>query len=109
MELLELVHAQEISLHLKLPGSTGKLWNRERLLFAFPQSIADFMKSQEIFLLVVHIKIRCSPSAWGRLEVEGSQKILEACLKYPMEHLPMAQEEGLEAIRQCKVIPASHD
>lgn len=43
----------------------------------------------------------------GRLEMEGDQSILEACLKYTLEQLPVAQAEDLEANRQCKVNPAS--
>lgn len=89
---------------------------REIVLFTFSESIADFMKIQEIFLLVVHgelgitlyIKIRCSPSTWNRLDMERSQSILEVCLKYPMEQLPVAQAEDLGANRQDKVVPASH-
>lgn len=58
--------------------------------------------------ITLYIKIKCSPSARGRLEMETNQSILEACLKYPMEKFPVTQAEGLEANRQCKVIPAPH-
>lgn len=45
--------------------------------------------------ITLYIKIRCSPSAWGRWEMEGNKSILEACQKYPMEQLAVAQAEDL--------------